>query len=705
MNSNQKKLKQMIREEETSIPDQEFFTSSAFHRYLTSQARAATGRYCYGLQALISWDESEDAALAYTDSYKIYLNAANHVTQSFPSRFLRALSLVGMTGHETAHLLYTDFTTRNLYLRNLGNGTFYPEDPSVELPAYQKSQTEIMDALQEKDKAVSLTLRTCAASLQNILEDVYIEARMCAAFPGSFRKGIQLNNLRMVEQIPDLHEQLSQNYQPFTIATNLLLEYCRSGTISNRFQSDSEYLDVLTDGMEYIDTALEAPSIKERLTATNCLLVLFWDFIKPLVEEMREKLEHQDETEAAKELQDLLDQQIAGGTPIPVGKDGAEVKNIPAAKGGASANPQDEDFFSPKGREEQLKKTEKVMAEEGGRLALAKTSAILDGNDPGVTYAPQYAGTGYEDAASDIARVLKEAAAEKAQEAYEQQLSEELQKAANEIHYGNAHAGVHVTIHRIQEISDHLIRQYEEVAPPLLRASKRLQSTILPLLKEEAEGGKQKNLLYGRRLDMRSFHHQDGSFFIRTRLPADEQRLAVGLLIDESGSMGWGDRITHARKTAIVLYDFCVSLGIPVTIYGHSTDCRGVALYSYAEFDSVDEKDRYRLMDMIDRNGNRDGAALRFVAEHLAKRPEKRKLLILISDGQPADDGYYGTEAEADLRGIKKEYARQNIILFAAAIGDDKDAIQRIYQEGFLDITRLDDLPKNLTILVKQYLR
>ena len=705
MNSNQKKLKQMIREEETSIPDQEFFTSSAFHRYLTSQARAATGRYCYGLQALISWDESDDAALAYTDSYKIYLNAANHVTQSFPSRFLRALSLVGMTGHETAHLLYTDFTTRNLYLRNLGNGTFYPEEPSVELSAYQKSQTEIMDALQEKDKAVSLTLQTCAASLQNILEDVYIEARMCAAFPGSFRKGIQLNNLRMVEQIPDLHEQLSRNYQPFTIATNLLLAYCRSGTISNRFQSDSEYLDVLTDGMEYIDTALEAPSIKERLTATNCLLVLFWDFIKPLVEEMREKLEHQDETEASKELQDLLDQQIAGGTPIPVGKGGAEVKNIPAAKGGASANPQDEDFFSPKGRKEQLKKTEKVMAEEGGRLALGKTSAILDGNDPGVTYAPQYAGTGYEDAASDIARVLKEAAAEKAQEAYEQQLSEELQKAANEIHYGNAHAGIHVTIHRIQEISDHLIRQYEEISPPLLRASKRLQSTILPLLKEEAEGGKQKNLLYGRRLDMRSFHHQDGSFFIRTRLPADEQRLAVGLLIDESGSMGWGDRITHARKTAIVLYDFCVSLGIPVTIYGHSTDCRGVALYSYAEFDSVDEKDRYRLMDMIDRNGNRDGAALRFVAEHLAKRPEKRKLLILISDGQPADDGYYGTEAEADLRGIKKEYARQNIILFAAAIGDDKDAIQRIYQEGFLDITRLDDLPKNLTILVKQYLR
>lgn len=705
MNSNQRKLKQMIREEELSITDQEFFTSSAFHRYLTSQARAATGRYCYGLQAVLSWDPTGNEAIAYTDSYKIYINAANHITQSFPSRFLRALSLVGLTGHETAHLLYTDFTTRNLYLSNLGSGAFYPEAPSVELPAYQKGQREILDALQSEDRAVCLTLQTCAASIQNILEDVYIETKMCAAFPGSFQKGIQLNNLRMLEQIPDIHEQLTQEYTPFSIATNLLLAYCRSGTINNRFQEQSEYLDVLADSMVYIDTALEADSIKERLTATNCLLVLFWNFIEPLVEEMREKLKDQEEAEASNNLEEVLKKQIAGGTPLPAGKNGATVKNIPVAKGSTGANPAENDFSSSRGRQESIEKAEQTIAEEGGRIALAKTNAILDGNDPGVTYAHQYEGSGYENAASDIARILNEAATEKAQADYEQELSEELQKTANDIHYGNAHAGIHVTIRRMHHISDRLIQQYEKIAPPLLQASKRLQKSILPLLKEETEGRKQKGLLYGRRVDMRSFHHQDGSYFIRTKLPSDEQRLAVGLLIDESGSMGWGDRITHARKTAIVLYDFCISLGIPVTIYGHSTDSRGVALYSYAEFDSVDNHDRYRLMDMIDRNGNRDGAALRFVAEHLTKRPETRKLLILISDGQPADDGYYGTEAEADLRGIKQEYARKNIILFAAAIGEDKDAIQRIYQEGFLDITRLEDLPRNLTQLIKQYLK
>ena len=114
----------------------------------------------------------------------------------------------------------------------------------------RKTRQRSWTPCRKRTRAVSLTLQTCAASLQNILEDIYIEARMCAAFPGSFRKGIQLNNLRMLEQIPDLHEQLSRDYQPFTIATNLLLAYCRSGTISNRYHSDSEYLDVLTDGME-----------------------------------------------------------------------------------------------------------------------------------------------------------------------------------------------------------------------------------------------------------------------------------------------------------------------------------------------------------------------------------------------------------------------------------------------------------------------
>jgi len=141
-------------------------------------------------------------------------------------------------------------------------------------------------------------------------------------------------------------------------------------------------------------------------------------------------------------------------------------------------------------------------------------------------------------------------------------------------------------------------------------------------------------------------------------------------------------------------------------IYGHSTSYgNGVDLYSYAEFDSIDRDDKFRLMDISARSSNRDGAALRFVAEQLSKRPEEVRILMLLSDGQPAASGYSGTAAEEDLRGIKQEYTRKGILFIAAAIGEDKPNIERIYGDSFLDITDLNQLPVKLTAVIKRFLR
>lgn len=111
------------------------------------------------------------------------------------------------------------------------------------------------------------------------------------------------------------------------------------------------------------------------------------------------------------------------------------------------------------------------------------------------------------------------------------------------------------------------------------------------------------------------------------------------------------------------------------------------------------------MIDIGARNSNRDGAALRYVAEKLSARPEAIKILILISDGQPADYGYTGSAAEEDLRGIKQEYQRKGILFAAAAIGEDKNNIQRIYDDSYLDITDLNQLPIKLTGLVKRHIK
>ena len=627
MNHSQRNLKKLIRAKEDSIADEELFLSAAYQKYQTSLARAVTGRYRYGLQVLLDWDISEQAGVAYTDNYKVHLNAANPITQSFPTRFLRSQSLTGLTGHEVGHLLYSDFTAHAVHLRSLENGSFYPKEPELSLPAYQTALEEIKEVLEEKDKAGCLTLARCAATFQNILEDIHIEDRMCEEFHGTFRQGIELNNLRMSEQIPSIQEQIDKEYQPFSIIANLILSYCRTGNINNPTGYQGDYLDTISDCTDLLDTAMESEKGTDRMLVSNALLALTWNYIQPLIEKTREELEMHGEDSAADALEDLLGDEVSSGAPLPTGKSGAIPKNIKPASPKGSGNDEGNAPSGPRTKEDAIEEAKQVLSEEGGRIALTKTNTILDENNPGVTYVSQYQGSGYEHAAEDLFRILNDVAAEKVQEDCQTELTEELQKTANDIHYGNAHAGIHVTIHRLTSVSDYLKNEYQTVAPPLLRASKKLQSTILPLLKEEQQGGKQKNLLFGKRLDSHALYKTDGTIFTRTRLPGEEKRLAVALLIDESGSMGWGDRMTHARKTAIVLYDFCKSLGIPITIYGHSTDAGGVALYSYAEFDSVDNEDCYRLMDMCDRNGNRDGAALRFVAEHLCTRPELQKLL------------------------------------------------------------------------------
>ena len=57
------------------------------------------------------------------------------------------------------------------------------------------------------------------------------------------------------------------------------------------------------------------------------------------------------------------------------------------------------------------------------------------------------------------------------------------------------------------------------------------------------------------------------------------------------GSMS-GERIKMAQAMALIVYDFCCSLKIPVTVYGHDSDCRDVNLYSFAGFEEYPQRVR-----------------------------------------------------------------------------------------------------------------
>ena len=349
---------------------------------------------------------------------------------------------------------------------------------------------------------------------------------------------------------------------------------------------------------------------------------------------------------------------------------------------------------------------QKVFSKEQGRLPKGGASKITSGASGvgSVERDDAYAGAGYTNVASDVERILEDFTEDDVFSDLEKQRLSELNDLAQSISYGDAHSGVEITVHRMNDVSEQLMEAYDAISGPPLHISSLLQRQVEKQFSERKRGAKQTGLLMGRRLNGSALYRNDGRIFYKNSLPNENPELAVGLLLDESGSMSGRDRATYARATAIILHDFCKSLGIPIMVYGHSTS-RGVDLYSYAEFDTIDQSDAYRMMDISARGSNRDGAALRFVMEQVSKRPEEAKIVILVSDGQPADDGYYGETAEEDLRGIVQEYRRKGVKMIAAAIGDDREAIGRIYGDAYLNISDLNHLPASLAAKIKLYLR
>ena len=659
MRTSHKEMRRKINAEVSKITDEELFSSAAFAAYLTDIAEAVTKRYKRRLRVETIYDTSENAMIACTNNRNILINTGNYISQSMPYRKLKAESILGLVGHEVGHMLFTNFRISETYFSELSYGRLYPQ----------------MELSEEEQESF------------NILEDAYIEARICDRYTGRFATGIHLNNIRFTEMMPSVTEQLTNGCYRFSVFCNLLNQYCRSGDINNRDEYTGELLDLFYDVLPLVDDVIYDEDMKRRCYAVNRILLMVWAYIKEIAEKAEEK-------ENTSEILQKLNKQIPQMAEVP------SLNGTPIAAGGSVDT---QKYIS--GRTEIEEKLRKATEQESRRIPWMKTDDFDEGAEGGVEQNLSYHGAGYSAAGDDISRILTAVAKEKVQEELSLALTEEMQQEAEHIRLGNAHSGIKIIINRMQEIEESYIQQYQSVAPPLLAISKQIQKRLQRVFKDMSFTGKESALLMGRRIEPRLLMDREGRFFSRNRLPSEKKSLAVAVLMDESGSMADQDRVTYARAAGIIIYDFCKAMDVPILIMGH-TDDSNVQIYAYTDFDSMDKMDRYRLMDLSARCGNRDGAALRYVAERLLKQPEEKKLLLLVSDGQPAGTGgYLGSAAEADLRGIKKEYTNKGILFVAAAIGDDKENIERIYGDAFLDISDLTKLPFLLVKKIEKELK
>lgn len=748
---NHKKVKQLLNEKRSKITDRQFFSSRILAGHFEDMAAAQTKRYHYNRRVRVNlyW-KPKDGSLASTDNFQVRINAGNRMVTKVRGRENRYQIVTGLFTHELGHVLYTDFPASQTYQNNLEHFHWYPAPPDLRTSVDIRSERSFWEFVKEDPKNLQM-VQFVAHHISNVLEDGYVENRMLNNFPGTLGYGLEELRKLHWSEMPTVTQLIEQEeggeHHIFESILQIMLSYAKFGEIKygNEALTD-ERIQTVFGLLPDIDAALLTHSGKERLQAVNSILVRCWDYIKDFCDVCKER---QEEAEAsggtasiAETLSEIL-QSIAGGSSIgegcssPVAETSGESEtSATAAKRAQTRSDADEseDTSQTESSDEnnssgsggnsidssesgalegessgQASEKQEVSSAEKGRIALQQTENCSEPTGGTTEYDSNYQRELNERAAADIERILEQMAEKAACRELESERLQELNDTAQSISYGNIHAGVNIRVNRVAEVDDELVDQYNYISAPLISISHQLQKSLVRQLKEERRGAKQTGLLMGRRLDSHALHRNDGKVFYKNALPNEMPELAVGMLLDESGSMSSCDRATYARASAIILYDFCQSLDIPIMVYGHTTGYSHsgdtVELYSYAEFDSIDRDDKYRMMDISARGSNRDGAALRFVAEQLSKRPEAVKILILVSDGQPADTGYYGTAAEEDLRGIKQEYQRKGILFIAAAIGDDKPSIERIYGDSFLDITDLNQLPVKLTAVVKRHIR
>lgn len=755
---NHKKIKQAIAQKQKTITDRQFFTSRALAAHFEDIAAAQSKRYGYRrrIKVRIVW-KPKDRNAAQTDNGLVWINAGHPDVTRHKTRQERYEVVCGMFAHELGHVLYTDFLAMQTYHSFQESGKWYPELPPLRNTSDRCAEAEYLEMLRtdpQRKKALLLV----SHEILNALEDGYIEQRVITDYPGILGANLEVMRKSDFEQMPTVTQMVEQEEEGSHIWMTILqciLAYMLWGQIKyGETPLTDERIQMVFSLLSDLDTALISQDFRDRCRTINIILIRCWPYIKDFVDYCKDRADNAAEnggdgdtggiaqqllstlagssTEGSGKTEPVPGSASAGAAGAPTAGARAATAQLAADTAKENEEEESETGDAADGSEEENSAEEQesaaavsadsegegaplegksppgtcqpVSEHETGRIPLTDTSTLSAPEGGTVEQDDDYKGTGYTGAASDIQRILEKIAEGSVCQELERQRTKELTELAQSISYGNIHDGVSMTVHRMAQVEDDLKEQYQEISGDLLHISKQLQKSVLQQMNDSRRGGKQTGLLMGRRLDIHAISRNDGRVFYKNALPNEIPALCVGLLLDESGSMCSCDRATYARATAIILYDFCQALGIPIMVYGHSTGS-GVDLYSYAEFDAIDQDDRYRMMDISARGSNRDGAALRYVAEQLARRTEDVKLLMLVSDGQPADTGYYGTAAEEDLRGVKQEYQRKGILFVAAAIGNDKENIERIYGDSFLDISDLNKLPVKLAGIIKRFIR
>ncbi|VAW98704.1 Rubisco activation protein CbbO [hydrothermal vent metagenome] len=186
--------------------------------------------------------------------------------------------------------------------------------------------------------------------------------------------------------------------------------------------------------------------------------------------------------------------------------------------------------------------------------------------------------------------------------------------------------------------------------------------------------------------------------------------LSVVVLLDLSEStnekLGDSDKtvLQLTREAATLVATAIEGIGDPFALHGFASDGRhDVQYYRFKDFNQhYDDEAKARLAGMAGGLSTRMGAALRHAGHHLLKQPERRKLILLVTDGEPADiDEQDPQHLRHDTKKAVEELYSTGVLTYCLTLDPHADSyVKRIFGESnYTVIDHVDRLPEQLPLL------
>ena len=709
------------------VSDKDFFSSVQCHAYLQNLAEAITKQYNHNIKLHLAWGDPEGAIAYATDRNELFLNVNNPFFNDSDGRVNKLIILKGLILHECGHLLFTDFHLKNSAIKVFSdNRRLFPE------PKCEEYQKWMSDAVQFSDSELHDWIQIWK-HLENAIEDGFIESMILKKVPGDGQCLYPLRN-KQKEEFKSIKAYRNDGLDNPSILFNCILSLAKYGTVKmDADDKNDEAIKELLKNYNLIQEAVHTQKSYDRMKLINTVFCKLYRYMKEEKEKEESSQNQSNESESS-------DTTSSGGEKSPQNdKDEPSIspnENCDNSSGDSSES--DSDSSDP----EQNAGTNdnNSLPSPGNLLSNVTDTAIKDDldtnagsvlNDSNISenevpdnltnnqdklsqMQKEEQNTAQIPSPSDMREtdsITESIAKDRVSDEIEKELAEKRANEAKSFDYTGYNKGIRTNLVR-KEPTPNAERIYNSDMQDIGFLSKKMVNEIRNKIKDQQQGGKINGLYQGRYLDQHSLSRFDCRCLCKNDLPEDIPDMAIGVLLDMSGSMNCDDKYVYARRTALLLYEFGRQLNVPIMVYAHNSYGSTNDMYDLADFDSVDGKDRYRICDVTPGGGNRDGMALRFCSDKLSKRKEQNKFMFVISDGLPSA---YNSRQDGnnDIKGVLMDYSKKNVKYVAVGLGSDQKQIEELYTQDlsskvaakFLQCEDPKELPVTVVRVIKQLIK